>query len=90
MIVQVNDETIVGSYGRSYNRINYTVAVNFEQSSYEVMEDRGEVTIDMELSKSSFKPFEVMITIMNVTANCKCTLINYNYHLNLLSRWRGL
>ena len=54
------------------------------------MEDRGEVTIDMELSKSSFKPFEVMITVMNVNANCKCTLINYNYHLNLLSRWRGL
>ena len=50
---------------------NYTVVVNFKQSSYEVMEDRGEVTIEMELSKSSSKPFEVMITVMDVTANSK-------------------
>ena len=50
---------------------NYAVVVNFKQSSYEVMEDRGEVTIELELSKSSSKPFEVMISVMDVTVNCK-------------------
>ena len=45
--------------------------MNFKQSLYEVMEDTGEVTIEIKLSKSSSKPFEVMISIMDVSVNCK-------------------
>ena len=43
--------------------------MNFKQSSYEVMEDEGEVMIMIELSQPSSKPFDVMISLMNVTAN---------------------
>ena len=44
--------------------------MNFKQSSYEAMEDRGEVTITVELSQPSSQPFQVVITLMDVTANC--------------------
>ena len=43
--------------------------MNFEQSSYEVMEDRGEVEVTIELSKTTSKPFEVIISLMDDTAN---------------------
>ena len=43
--------------------------MNFNQSSYEVMENRYEVMIVIELSQPSSEPFDVMISLMNVTAN---------------------
>ena len=43
--------------------------MNFNQSSYEIMENRYEVIIAIELSQSSSEPFDVMISLMNVTAN---------------------
>ena len=55
-------------YRRWYDRINCTVVVNFKQSSYEVIEDSNEVMIVIELSQPSSEPFEVMISLMNVTA----------------------
>ena len=42
--------------------------MNFEQSLYEVMEDGGEVMIVIELSQPSSEPFDVMINLMNITA----------------------
>ena len=51
--------------------IIYTVVVNFKQSSYEVMEDGGEAMIVIELSQPSSKPFDVMISLMDVTAACE-------------------
>ena len=63
-------------------RNNYVAVINFKQSSYEVMEDRGEVTIMVELSRQSSQPFQVMISLMDVTANCKYGIILailYNY-----------
>ena len=45
----------------------FVAVVNFKQSSYEVMEDRGEVTITVELSQPSSQPFQVVITLMDVT-----------------------
>ena len=51
--------------------IIYTVVVNFKQSSYEVMEDGGEVMIVIELSQPSSKPFDIMISLMDVTATCE-------------------
>ena len=54
-----------------YDWINYTAIVNFKQSSYEVMEDKGEEMIMIELSQPSSEPFEVMVTIMDVTAKCE-------------------
>ena len=54
-----------------YDRINHAVVVNFRQSSYEVMESRTEVTVVIELSQSSSEPFEVMISLMDATAECK-------------------
>ena len=42
--------------------------MNFDQSSYEVMEGRGEVMIIIVLSQPSSEPFEVMISLMDVTA----------------------
>ena len=47
----------------------YTVVVNFRRSSYEVMEDRGQVILTMRLSLLPSESFEVMISSMNVTAN---------------------
>ena len=49
----------------------YTVVVNFKQSSYEVMEDRGEVMIMIDMNRTSSKPFEVIIGLIDVTAECK-------------------
>ena len=45
--------------------------MNFKQSSYEVMEDEGEVMITIELSQPSSEPFDVMISPMDVTAACE-------------------
>ena len=45
--------------------------MNFKQSSYEVMEDRGEVTVMITLSQPSFKQFKMMIGLGDVTAECK-------------------
>ena len=47
--------------------------MNFKQSSYEIMEDRlrGEVMIVIELSQPSSEPFDVMISLINVTAACE-------------------
>ena len=57
----------------------YTVVVNFRRSSYEVIEDRGEVMIVMRLSQSSSESFEVMISSMDVTANGNLKYI-YSYY----------
>ena len=51
--------------------INNMTVVNFKESSYEVMEGRDEVVIMIELSQSSPKPFEVMISLMDDTATSK-------------------
>ena len=53
---------------RCYEIINYMTVVNFKESSYEVMEGRDEVVIMIELSQSSPKQFEVMISLMDDTA----------------------
>ena len=66
-------------FRRWYDAINYTVVVNFKQSSYEVMEDRGEVTVMIDMNQPSSKPFEVMISSMDVTANGKRLTIIYHY-----------
>ena len=46
------------------------------------MEIRGEVIITIELSQSSSEPFELIISLMDVTAECKLqqtvSSINYN------------
>ena len=79
---------IIDSTGKWYNsseyrrwcdRINYTVVVNFKQSSYEVMEDRGEVTVMIDMNQPSSKSFEVVISSMDVTANGKRLTIIYHY-----------
>ena len=53
--------------------------MNFNQSSYEVMEDRGEVTVMIDMNQPSSTPFEVMISLMDVTANGKRLTIIYHY-----------
>ena len=63
--------------------INYVTVVNFKESSYEVMEGRDEVVIMIEVSQSSPKPFEVMISLMDDTAKSKIMMINYQYSLYL-------
>ena len=45
--------------------------MRFEQSSYEVMEDTNEVTIVILLSQPLSESFDVIITLMNLTAECK-------------------
>ena len=45
--------------------------MNFNQSSYEVIEGRGKVMIGIELNQRSSQRFEVMITLMDITAECK-------------------
>ena len=57
--------------------------MNFEQSSYEVMEDGYEVFIGIVLSQPSSEPFEVMISLMNVT-NGECNNKS-NYFINIFS-----
>ena len=54
-----------------------TVAVSFNQSSYEVMEDNGTVSLVIALSQPSSVPFEVSIGTMNVTAVGKFTIAVY-------------
>ena len=51
--------------------IYYTVVVNFKQSSYETMENENEVMIMLTLSKALFKLFQLMINLINDTANGK-------------------
>ena len=46
----------------------YIVGVRFSQSSYEVMEYDGTVTLTLQLSKMSSEPFEVTMNTMDVTA----------------------
>ena len=48
-----------------------TVVVNFKQPLYEVMEDGDKMMIVIELSQPSSKPFDVMLSLMNVTAEGK-------------------
>ena len=50
--------------------INFAVVVNFNQSSYEVMEDSSEVIIVIELSQPSSQTFEVIISLIDITAKC--------------------
>ena len=45
--------------------------VNFERSSYEVIEGRGEMMIVIELNQRSSQRFEVIIGLMDITAKCK-------------------
>ena len=42
--------------------------MSFSQSSYEVMEDDGIVTLTLQLSQMSSVPFEVTVNTMDVTA----------------------
>ena len=44
------------------------VVVSFNQSSYEVMEDNGTVSLVIALSQPSSMPFEVTINVVDVTA----------------------
>lgn len=50
------------------NKINCMIVVNFDQLSYEVMEGRGEVMVEIVLSHPSPKQFKVMISLMDDTA----------------------
>ena len=50
----------------------YTVIVNFDQSSYEVMEDGDEVMIVIGLSQPLSKPFDLIIDLMDITAESCC------------------
>ena len=45
-----------------------TVVVSFNQSSYEVLEDNGTVSLLIALSQPSSVSFEVSVDTMNVTA----------------------
>ena len=56
---------------RCYEIMNYIIVVNFKESSYEVMEGRDKVILMIELSQSSSKPFEVMISLMDDTTKSK-------------------
>ena len=57
--------------------------VNFKQSSYEVMEDGGEVMIMIELSQPSSEPFEVMISLMDATAKSYCLFVVLSMYVYL-------
>ena len=63
--------------------------MNFKQSSYEVMEDGGEVLTVIELSQPSSKPFDVMISLMNVTAECEYNNL-FTTYIKLNYRWKRL
>ena len=67
---EIMDST--GVYINLCNLVKYhaikTVVVSFNQSSYEVMEDNGTVSLVIALSQPSSVPFEVSIGTMNVTA----------------------
>ena len=45
--------------------------MSFNQSSYDVMEDDGTVTLVISLSQTSSVPFEVTVNTMDVTAMSK-------------------
>ena len=55
----------------------YIVGVRFSQSSYEVMEGDGTVTLTIQLSQMSSVPFEVTVNTMDVTAVGKWNIICY-------------
>ena len=57
--------------------------MNFKQSSYEVMEDGGEVMIMIELSQPSSEPFEVMISLTNATAESYCLFVVLSMYVYL-------
>ena len=42
--------------------------VNFNQSSYDVAEEDGAVVIELVLSKQSSHSFEVVVSLMEITA----------------------
>ena len=46
--------------------------MNFDNSSYEVREDSDRVMIMIVLNQPSSKPFDVLISLMDVTAESKC------------------
>ena len=48
--------------------------MNFDKSSYEVREDSDEVMIMIVLNRPSSKPFDVVISLMDETAESKCTM----------------
>ena len=45
--------------------------MNFDNSPYEVREDSDEVMIMMVLNQPSSKPFDVIISLMDLTAESK-------------------
>ena len=45
--------------------------MNFNKSSYEVREDSDEVMIMLVLNQTLFEPFDVMISLMDVTTKGK-------------------
>ena len=53
--------------------------MNFDKSSYEVREDSDVVMIMIVLNQPSSKPFDVMITLMGLTARsnhwCACAFV---------------
>ena len=57
-----------GSY---YDRINCTVVVNFKWPSHEVMEDRYEVTVMIQLTRPSSESFEVITNLIDITTECE-------------------
>ena len=61
-----NDRTVVSILNRWYDVIK-TVVVNFNQSSYEVMEGRNIVVIIIELNRPSSTLFQVIINSMDIT-----------------------
>ena len=65
----------------------YTVAVSFSQSSYEVMEDDGTVTLTLQLSQMSSAPFEVTVNTMDVAAIGKWHVICYQLQPKLQHLW---
>ena len=53
--------------------------MNFDQSSYEVREDSDKMMIMIVLNRPSSKPFDVMISLMDGTAESK---LYYNLYIN--------
>ena len=62
-----------------------TVEVNFNKSSYEVREDGDEVMIMIVLNQPSSKPFDVMISLMDVTTTGICAMYIELIELNSIS-----
>ena len=45
--------------------------MKFKRSSYEAMKDTGEVVIMMVLSQPSSESFQVLLSTMDITAECE-------------------